>query len=135
MDAATALARLTRKTDATVAPVLTTPELTDLLAEYAETTDADLLEPDDVGWTPTYSAAGVDRAAGNGWMVKAGRLTDSVKVGVGTGKTFEFQQEFDHCLTMAASFGVGPLATSTSGRSGRSGMATVGVYTSLGVGS
>jgi hypothetical protein len=135
MDAATALSYLTIDTDATVAPVLTTGELNTLLARYARTTDADLLEPDDDDWTPTYSDSGLRTAAGNGWMVKAGRLKDSVKVGVGTGKTFELQQEFDHCLTMAASFGVGPLATSTSGRSGRSGMATVGVYTSLGVGS
>jgi hypothetical protein len=104
-----------------------------LMYRYARTTDADLLDPDDVGWTPTYSDGGIRTAAGHGWMLKAGRLKDSVKVGVGTGKTFELQQEFDHCLTMAANFGVGPMATATSGSGGRSGIGSIGVYTSLGV--
>jgi hypothetical protein len=119
MDAATALAYLIIDTDATVAPVLSGDDLAALLARYAETTDADDLEPDDEGWTPTYSESGLRTAAGKGWMVKAGRLKDSVKVGVGTGKTFELQQEFEHCLTMAASFGVGPQAVPPgTGRSG-----------------
>jgi hypothetical protein len=134
VDASTALAYLTIDTDAAVAPVLSSIDLDMLLYRHARTTDADLLEPDDDDWTPTYSESGLRAAAGNGWMLKAGRLKDSVKVGVGTGKTFELQQEFEHCLTMAASFGVGPSATATSGSGGgRSGIGAIGVYTSLGV--
>ncbi len=131
MDAATALARLTIMTQASVAPGLTAPELTDLLLAYARITDAALVAPGDPGWVPTYGESGLRRAAGEGWLLKAGKASQDFEVGVGTGKTFKLQQVFEMCQKMAGSYGVGPYGT--VGGAGRSGIGSIGVYTSLGV--
>ena len=129
MDAETALSRLTIMTQASVDPGLTADEL-DMLLVTAETADDDLIEPGEEGWVPTYSVSGLRTAAGQGWLLKAGKASADFEVSVGTGKSFKLQQVHDMCLTMAGAYGVGPLATGSS--RGGSGIGSVGVYTLLG---
>lgn len=111
---------LRQATQAAVAPVLTDEEIEDLLWR-ARVTDSTGLLIDDLLWTPTYSVSELDAAAGRGWMVKASKVKDKIKVGIGTGLTFEDQQEYDHCIDMAERYGF------TGGGSG--GLSSVGIVT------
>lgn len=55
-------------------------------------------------WTPTYR---LSFAAGNGWLWKAAKVAAQYEVSVGSGKTFKRDQQWVHCMDMAASYGVG----------------------------
>lgn len=53
-------------------------------------------------WTPTFN---LGRAAAEGWRWKAGKVVDQYAVGLGTGKTFARNQQYQMCMQQAAAFG------------------------------
>ena len=91
-----ALDKLKNMTAWDVAPALTVDELEDLLADAAMA-DAEGIVPGGEGWEPTYD---MNRAASEGWLIKAARAAELVEVdppgsGVVTSKVF------DNCCRMA----------------------------------
>lgn len=109
LDATQALARLRRMIRADAAPLLTTDDVTDLFLMVPQITDADGVEPDGVGYVPTYSpyAAAFREAAATGWEWKAGQVAGEYTVATGTGTKFEREGQHRMCLEMAATFGGG----------------------------
>lgn len=88
--------KLKKMTAADVPPLLTDPEIGDLLAE-ACIEDATGLAPGEAFWEPTYD---LNSAASAGWLIKAGRASGLVEVdppesGIVTAKVF------DNCRMMA----------------------------------
>lgn len=79
-DPALARARLERHAQASQAPALSADEVTDLLA-MARTVDANGVAPDGTGYVPTWTDAGLERAASVGWLWKAGKAKYDVKAG------------------------------------------------------
>lgn len=55
-------------------------------------------------WTPTYA---LTRAAGEGWLWKAGKVAPEYEVSVGSGRTFKRNQTWQMCMDMAARYGGG----------------------------
>lgn len=72
MNAAEALAYITRRLHPDDDPALDAHEVADLLP-LAATVDTDDLTPDDANWTPTYSVTGCYRAITEGWLIKTGK--------------------------------------------------------------
>lgn len=93
-------------TQVSVAPVLTTAEIDDLLWS-SRVSDIDGRLIDDVLWTPTYGDAGLRQAAAQGWRLKAGKLTPEFDASVGSDTEFKRKQKFDMCMAMAAEFDSG----------------------------
>lgn len=97
---ATALARLRINCQAASAPVLSDPELDDLLAYYA-LADSSGLPPDDPAWVGTWDLQAAYR---KGWLVKAGKVVDEVNYSV-DGAQYSTSDMHAHCMSMAQSFG------------------------------
>lgn len=76
-------------------PKLTDGEIDDLLARSSKT-DADGLDPDEAGWTPTYN---LRAAAKEGWQVKMGRAAELQSTDL-DGDRMSANQVFDHCSAM-----------------------------------
>ncbi len=98
---ATARSLIERATAHDVTPVLATADV-DMLVTLATSQD----EASSDQWT----IADLNRVVSLGWNWKAGAASASFKVGVGPGKTFELQQQYEHCLQMAAAYGNGSLS-------------------------
>lgn len=64
-------------------------------------------------WQPTFD---LNRAVGLCWLSKAALVAAQYEVSVGSGKTFKRDQQWKHCMDMAASYGVG--SGSGGGRGG-----------------
>jgi hypothetical protein len=88
---------LTDLTQADIDPVLSTEELNRILVRYA-TWDSNGTDPIDTGWIPTYN---IMSAAAAGWRMKAGKASPNFNVGIGTGKTFNLEQIYTHCMEQA----------------------------------
>lgn len=82
-------------------------------------------------WTPTYA---LKQAVGTAWLIKAGKLATQYEVSVGSGKTFKRDQQWRHCMDMAASYGVGGGSDgrANGGGGGRIGSARLGTATATG---
>ena len=112
---------LRQLTQAASEPVLTDEEVDDLLWR-ARVADASGYAADDPLWTPTYGERGIDGAAGRGWRIKAAKIKDKIKVGLGNGIGFDEEQEYLHCVQMAEFYEgkggggmLGSVALTTSG--------------------
>lgn len=82
-------------------PVLTADQVALLLSMAAST--------DDEG-ADQWTVSDLNRVVSLGWNWKAAATASSFKVGVGPGKTFDLQQQYEHCLQMAAAYGNGTLS-------------------------
>lgn len=96
MTEAEARARILLFTEAGSEPVLDSAAV-DVLLSMAKKVDGFGLEPQDTGWTPSWN---VNYAISQGWLIKAGRLSDRYLFMSG-GKMFARQQFYDHCMKMA----------------------------------
>ena len=106
----------------TVEPALTSADVDALMAQATSQDDASADQ-----WT----VADLNRMASLGWNWKAGQASALFKTGVGPGKTFELQQQYEHCVQMAAAYGNGTLSVvgSANASSGtrRSGIGSIGL--------
>lgn len=117
MTPAEARGRLERMVAHGTDPVLTEPEVADLL-RMAETQDRWGAYPADAGWEPTYHLAA---AAAEGWRWKAAKAAGDYQFS-SDGKTLNRQQVHTNCLKMAETFaamsglggGVGSLVVGSS---------------------
>lgn len=57
-----------------------------------------------------WTVADLNRVASLGWNWKAGTASAQFKAGVGPGKAFDLQMQYDHCVQMAAAYGSGALS-------------------------
>lgn len=118
-DAVLARTLLERAVAWQTAPVLTTQEVTDLLA--LAVTDG------------TYGGTDLNRAASLGWQWKAGRVTKNYSQSLGDGVKFSREQVYAHCMAMAAKYATGELSvlgTSLPGKR-RSGIGVVGLVSTM----
>lgn len=109
-------------------PALTTVDV-DTLLSMAESTNATTSATE---WT----VADLNRVASLGWSWKAGIASASFSAGVGPGKTFELQQQYDHAMQMSELYAAGHRSVVGSvnvddgtGRPTTGGIATVGFIT------
>jgi len=107
MDATSARTMLEDLVQWQAAPVLLVAEVERLMARAPLSVDAAGVAPAAVGYVPTYTVAAIERQVGEGWLLKAGKVAGQYKVGVGAGKTFERQQQYEMCLGMARLYGAG----------------------------
>ena len=121
-DLATARSLIEKATAWTADPALTEADV-DMLVTLATTQD-------DAG-ADQWTVADLNRVASLGWNWKAGTASQEIKVGVGSGKTFESQMVYDHCLQMAAAYGNGSLSVvgseNASTGTRRSGIGSIGL--------
>lgn len=118
-DAVLARTLLERAVAWQTAPVLTTQEVTDLLA-LALTDGA-------------YGGADLNRAASLGWQWKAGKTAGDFTVSLEGGMKFSREQVYAHCMEMAAKYATGELSvlgTSLAGRR-RSGIGVIGLVSTM----
>lgn len=108
MNATDARALLNDLTQWQKAPALESTEVDRLFARVPKVDDEEGREPGDVGYVDTYAERGVKRLAGEGWLLKAGKVVAQYEVSVGSGKTFKRDQQYKHCVNQAATFGVYP---------------------------
>ena len=92
----TAKEKLEKMTAAATEPLLSEAELDELLAGAGKADAAGLI-PGSEDWVPTYD---LNKAAANGWLIKAGRASALVEAdppgsGIYTSKVFE------NCMAMA----------------------------------
>lgn len=66
------------------------------LLEHARVVDADLNQPSDESWTPTYSATGCYRAIAEGWAMKRDKIAGRYDFTT-DGQMFRRSQMVDHC--------------------------------------
>lgn len=86
-------------------PVVTAVEIKQLLDELAVVTDADDIEPDETGWTPTYSRIGAYAVLAEAWGMKAGRVAHRFDFTAPTGGgMFKVSQILDHCEAQAKKY-------------------------------
>lgn len=116
MDAVTAERQLRNMVQAAVAPLLTAAEIADLLS-LALTTDSAGRNPGTTGYVATYSYPKLRRAAGEGWLQKAGKVVNEYKLATGGGKSFERDGVYKMCMSHAKAYGggYGRIGTSTVG--------------------
>ena len=96
---ADAAARIGRMTDSAVKPLLDAGDLSDLVA-LAKRADRYRRFPSDASWEPTYD---YDYAAAEGWRRKASRVAGAFSF-TADGSTFNKNEVFDHCMSMAEKF-------------------------------
>lgn len=119
---ATARTLIEKATAYTVEPALTSADI-DMLVQMATSQDT--------AGADQWTVADLNRMASLGWNWKAGTASAKFKAGVGPGKTFELQQQYEHCVQMAAAYGNGTLSVvgsadaSTGAR--RSGIGSIGL--------
>ena len=99
MDAAAAMSRIAAFCPPNEQPVLTVPQVEEML-RAAAAPDEDGYAPADDEWTPTYSAIGVWRAVTRGWEMKAAALIGDYDFTT-DGQTFRRSQMRDHCEEQA----------------------------------
>lgn len=91
MTTAEARALIEDETQWASAPALSVAEVDRLLAR-ALITDENGYEPDDVGYTATYSLASVNAAIAMGWRMKAGKVAGAYDVKAGDAEAKLSQQ-------------------------------------------
>lgn len=87
--------RLKRDTAWDQTPKLTDGEIDALLTQFSKT-DANGLDADEAGWTPTYNLRAAARA---GWQIKMGRAAELQSTDL-DGDRMSANQIFDHCWAM-----------------------------------
>ncbi len=116
MDATAARAELDDLLQWQSAPALTSQEVDRLFARVALAADVAGYLPGDSGYTPTYTSRAIGVQVGFGWKMKAGKVAGQYEVGVGSGKTFKRDQQYQMCVRQAALYGAGSgTATGTAG--------------------
>lgn len=90
-------------TQYSVAPVLTTPEIDDLLLQV-QVADASGVLPTETGYVPTYDSAGLNRAAAEGYRWKAAKLAAEFDVSVGAGTSFKRSQKYQQLMDLASRY-------------------------------
>ncbi len=94
-----AVERLGALCAATSDPKLTDDDLLIALAA-GSLADANGLQPTDTLWSPTYD---LNRAAAQGWELKAGKAASDVDF-QDAGGSYQLSQVVDHCTRMAARY-------------------------------
>lgn len=94
-----ALNLLKSETAAGFDPKLSNTELEQILSR-CKLADSAGRAPSDEDWELTYD---FNRAAAQGWMVKAGKATSHHAVTI-KGRIFSAQQVYDHCIEMAREY-------------------------------
>lgn len=83
-------------------PTISDEQVAQLLNELAVTTDSTGLEPDEEGWTATYSRLGCHRVLAEVWEIKAGEVSHRFDFLAPTsGGLFKLSQIHDHCEAQA----------------------------------
>ena len=103
-------------------PALTAEQITRLVTRATSEDDAGADQ-----WT----VADLNRVVSLAWSWKAGIAASSFEAGVGPGKTFKLQQQYDHCVQMAGWYGNGTLSVVGSANAStgtrRSGIGSIGL--------
>ena len=97
-----ASARLSRMTQSTLDPVLSSDDLVDLLG-YAAISDTSGRVPSNLNWTPTYSETYLFKSAQEGWLLKAGKLNGETFIS--DGASFHPESFRDFCVAQAETYG------------------------------
>lgn len=99
MDLAIATARLNRMTASSTEPVLSPEDIEALLEQFAVVDSFGAL-PTDPDWDSTWNLTG---AAAEGWLWKAGRVSDRFDFGSDV-QRFSRNQLYTHCMQMHAEY-------------------------------
>lgn len=96
------------------APALSVVEV-DRLLERARVTDALGLEPEDVGYVPTYTTSSVNSAIAQGFRMKAAKVAGQFDVRAGEVEAKRSQQNMMLARRAASAGGIGSITITTMG--------------------
>ncbi len=101
MTTAEARARIETDTQWKAVPVLTEPELVQLVGR-ARVADGAGLRPGAVGYVDTFTESSLNRAVAAGWLIKAGRVAGNFDLAAGDGVSLKRGDVHRFCKDQAA---------------------------------
>ena len=120
---ATARTLIENSTAWDTSPALTTAQV-DILLGMAQSTNA-------ITSATEWTVSDLNRVVSLGWSWKSGIASALFKTGVGPGKTFDLQDQYNHCVQMSTWYGDGTLSVVGSANASdgtrRSGIGSIGL--------